>query len=69
MTATHVDLNKTPDAAPIKHGFFFCPACNGVANTLKEPCESKTCATESVVMQMICDKCNITTGETHWEVH
>jgi hypothetical protein len=69
QTATHVDLNKTPDAAPIKHAFFFCPTCNGVADTVKKSCENKSCEFESVVLQMSCDKCKLIAGWTHWEVH
>jgi hypothetical protein len=66
---THVDLNKTPEAAPIKHAFFFCPICSTVADTNKEPCDTKGCEFDSVVMQMSCGKCHAVAGWTHWEVH
>ncbi len=72
MTTTHVDLNKTPEAVVYKHAFFFCPKCGSVAETTKEPCESKECETgpnSSVFLQMKCKNCRLTAGWTHWEVH
>lgn len=69
MTATHIDLNKNPELAKNKHGFFFCPKCNNIAETTKKACGADGCEVESVIMIMGCEKCEIFATPTHWEIH
>ena len=66
--AVRIDLNKTPERA-IRHAFFVCPKCNGVADTTKQKCDGEECEVESVLMSMGCEKCNMISAPTHWEIH